>query len=95
MDEARILIRRLERIDALKREAAPTEELLGEVRQLLAEGEAWLAAERTGSGRRNGNDPLDSAMEPAARAAAALESCRTTLARRNGAAPKTADATSL
>ena len=95
MDEARILIRRLERIDVLKREAAPTEELLGEVRQLLAEGEAWLAAERTGSGRRNGNDPLDSAIEPAARAAAALECCRTTLARRNGVAPKTADATSL
>jgi hypothetical protein len=46
MDEARKVIERLERIDALQRAAAPAEALLAEVRALLREGEAWLAAER-------------------------------------------------
>ena len=45
MDEARRLIERLDRIEALKEAGAPAEELLGEVRALLRDGEAWLASE--------------------------------------------------
>jgi hypothetical protein len=45
MDEARQVIERLERIEALKREGAPAADLLVEVRQLLVDGERWLAAE--------------------------------------------------
>jgi hypothetical protein len=46
MDEARRVLERLERIDALRREGAPAATLLTEVRSLLAEGERWLAAEK-------------------------------------------------
>ncbi len=46
MDEARQVLERLERIDALRREGAHTSDLLAEVRSLLAEGERWIAAER-------------------------------------------------
>lgn len=52
MDEARQILERLERIDALRREGAPAAELLAEVRNLLAEGERWIAAERPGSVER-------------------------------------------
>jgi len=61
MDEARQVLERLERIDALRREGVPTPELLAEVRSLLAEGERWIAAERP--------DSLE-------RARAALADCR-------------------
>jgi hypothetical protein len=40
---------RLERIEALEREGAGPKHLLAEVRELLREGEAWLAAEREGT----------------------------------------------
>jgi hypothetical protein len=60
MDEARKVIERLERIEALRREEAPAAALLAEVRGLLHEGEAWLAAEGGAS----------------AGAEAALERCR-------------------
>ena len=46
MDEARRILDRLERIDALRRDGAPAPDLLAEVRNLLAEGERWLAAEK-------------------------------------------------
>jgi len=46
MDEARRILERLERIDALRRDGAPAKDLLAEVRNLLAEGERWLAAEK-------------------------------------------------
>lgn len=46
MDEARQVLERLERIDALRREGAPAADLLAEVRSLLAEGERWLAMEK-------------------------------------------------
>ena len=49
MDEARQVLERLERIDALRREGAPAADLLAEVRSLLAEGERWIAAERPDS----------------------------------------------
>ena len=52
MDEARQVLERLERIDALRREGAPVADLLAEVRSLLAEGERWIAAERPGSVER-------------------------------------------
>ena len=61
MDEARQVLERLERIDALRREGAPTPDLLAEVRSLLAEGERWIAAER---------------LEGSGRARAALADCR-------------------
>jgi hypothetical protein len=44
MDEARAVLRRLERIDALEREGAPARSLLAEVRA-LEEAAAWVAAE--------------------------------------------------
>ena len=75
MDEARQVLERLERIDALRREGAPTADLLAEVRGLLAEGERWIAAER-----------LDSVE----RARAALAECRAGLvAESEGVGPGT------
>jgi hypothetical protein len=48
VDQARAVLTRLERIDALKQAAAPAEVLLDEVRELLSEAEAWVAADRPG-----------------------------------------------
>ena len=45
MDEARAVMERLERIDALEREGADARVVLAEVRELLREGEAWIEAE--------------------------------------------------
>ena len=70
MDEARRVIERLDRIEALKTADAPADELLAEVRALLCDGEAWLAAER-GSNQR---------------ARAALDRCGERLGRRGEAA---------
>jgi hypothetical protein len=64
MDEARAVMRRLGRIEALEREGAPTRSLLAEVHALLEEAEAWIASERGG---------VDDAE-------AALELCRDALA---------------
>jgi hypothetical protein len=60
MDEARAVMHRLERIEALEREGAGPKQLLAEVRELLREGEAWLEVEGDGTER----------------AAEALERCR-------------------
>jgi len=49
VDEARAVIHRLERIEALEREGAGPKQLLAEVRELLREGEAWLETERGGA----------------------------------------------
>ena len=46
MEEARRVIERLERIDALDRATTPAAALLAEVRALLHEAEAWTRAER-------------------------------------------------
>jgi hypothetical protein len=82
VDEARKVISRLERIEALQSSLAPAEQLLGEVRQLLSEGEAWLAAERDGARRvgRNGRgDGAGQATEgPAGAHACSLESIEAT-----------------
>jgi hypothetical protein len=48
MDEARAVLRRLGRIEALEREGAPPRSLLAEVHALLEEAEAWVATERSG-----------------------------------------------
>jgi hypothetical protein len=45
VDEARRVLARLERIDALERDQAPPGELLAEMRALLGEAEAWARAE--------------------------------------------------
>lgn len=90
MDEARQVIRRLERIEALQSARAPAEELLGEVRQLLREGEAWLAAEQDGAGKQGGARSVEAEAGATAGAAAALEGCRATLGRRGEAMPEKA-----
>ena len=64
MDEALAVLRRLRRIEALERGRAPAGPLLVEVRELLAEAEAWVRAEPAGTER----------------AEEALERCRDALA---------------
>jgi hypothetical protein len=49
VDEARAVIERLARIEALERSGAEPRTLLAEVRALLREGEAWLETEREGT----------------------------------------------
>jgi hypothetical protein len=49
MDEARRVLDRLERIEALRGQGAAPRELLTELRALVREGEQWAAAERTGT----------------------------------------------
>jgi hypothetical protein len=46
MDEARAVLVRLERIEALDRACAAPEILLGELRELVTEVEAWARCER-------------------------------------------------
>jgi hypothetical protein len=75
VDEARRVIDRLDRIEALQSARAPAEALLDEVRQLLREGEAWLAAEHDGARRGVGGRALD--LHEAA--AVALGGCRASL----------------
>jgi hypothetical protein len=57
MDEARAVLARLERIEALEARGAPAGRLLDEVRGLLAEAEAWVRTEREGT------DLAESALE--------------------------------
>lgn len=45
MDEARAVLHRLDRIEALDRDDAPAGELLDEMRGLLRDAERWLRAE--------------------------------------------------
>jgi hypothetical protein len=49
MDEARAVLERLGRIDALEREGAPAGELLEELRALVGEAEAWARREGRGA----------------------------------------------
>jgi hypothetical protein len=48
MDEARAVLARLERIEALETSGAPAAALLPEVRALLVEAEVWVRRERAG-----------------------------------------------
>jgi hypothetical protein len=68
MDEARRVLERLERIDRLRDRGGARPVMLGEVRKLLEEGEAWIAAEPGGTER----------------ARQALEACRTSVAEAGG-----------
>jgi hypothetical protein len=63
MDEARAVLARLERVEALGRDAAPASVLLTELRLLVGEAEAWVRADRPGAG----------AEDAVARCAVALE----------------------
>jgi hypothetical protein len=45
MDEARLVLTRLNRIDELERKDAPADELLAELRALVRDAETWLRAE--------------------------------------------------
>jgi hypothetical protein len=45
MDEARSVLERLKRIQTLERRGSPAEELLAELRELVAEAEAWVRVE--------------------------------------------------
>jgi hypothetical protein len=57
MDEERRVMERLERIERLRAEGGSRRAVLGEVRRLLAEGEALLATEREpGSTREETRD---------------------------------------
>jgi hypothetical protein len=54
MDEARKVLRRLRRIEALEREHAPVRSLLAEVHALLEEAEEWVATEEGEAGEAEG-----------------------------------------
>ena len=109
MDEARTVIRRLERIETLQGEQAPVAVLLTEVRQLLREGEAWLAAERNGGPERRARDTAGRAGVETegdgeatageggatAGAAAALAGCRRRLGDRREVTAQTVENASL
>ena len=92
MDEARKVIQRLDRIEALQSSQAPAEELLGEVRQLLSEGEAWLAAERDETGGVAGNGRRGEAGRATDEAAAAIANCRETITATREVMPETSGA---
>jgi hypothetical protein len=49
VEQARKVIQRLRRIEALEREGAPARSVLAEVQELLREAEEWLAAEPGGA----------------------------------------------
>jgi hypothetical protein len=83
VDEARRVIRRLERIETLQGAEAPAADLLAEVRQLLREGEAWLAVERANGGSGNG----EAGGGHTAAAEAALRGCRASIGEREEVVP--------
>jgi hypothetical protein len=70
MEDARRVLARLERIEALDRESARPGDLLAELRALLVEAEAWTRAERT---------VPDEAVDAVERCRALLEDSRRTL----------------
>lgn len=92
MDEARRVIQRLERIETLQSARAPAADLLAEVKQLLREGEAWLAAEHDGA-RAAGDGGV--AREATSEAESALRGCRTALVGREGVVPERAESAVL
>jgi hypothetical protein len=67
MDEARAVLVRLERIEALERSGSSAGDLLDEVKALLVEAEAWVRAEPGGTER------AAAAVERSANAFAAKE----------------------
>ena len=74
MDEARQVAERLRRIEELRDAEAGAGQLIGELRALLSEGEAWLAAERAGVARTGSDVGEDVALlRRAGRSLASLE----------------------
>ncbi len=63
MDEARTVLARLERVEALGREAAPASALLAELRLLVTEAEAWVRADRPGVDAEDAVARCSSALE--------------------------------
>jgi hypothetical protein len=51
MDEARAVLTRLRRIEALDREGAPPPLVLAELRELVREAQAWVRSESRGTER--------------------------------------------
>jgi hypothetical protein len=70
VEEARRVLARLERIEALDRQQAPPGMLLTELRALLTEAEAWVRTERTAP---------DAALEAVERCRLMLEGTSRTL----------------
>jgi len=62
VDESRAVLRRLARIEALDRGGADSRELVGQLRALLAEAEAWSRREGGEAGARAVDD-LRSALQ--------------------------------
>jgi len=91
VDEARRVIRRLERIETLQGAHAPAADLLSEVRHLLREGEAWLAAEHEHGGSGDG----EAGTGHTAAAEAALRGCRATIGEGEEVAPGVAVGSNL
>jgi hypothetical protein len=74
MEEARQIAERLRRIEKLRDAEAGAGQLIDELRALLSEGEAWLAAERAGVARTGSDDEEDGALlRRAGRALASLD----------------------
>jgi hypothetical protein len=68
MDEAKRMLERLERIELLRAAGGGRQELLAELRALVAEGEAWASAEGAGTrAARAALAELDEALERAVR----------------------------
>lgn len=65
MDEARQVLERLARIDALDRGDAPATDLLDELRALVRDAERWLRAEREPRGAVEALGRCRSALEAA------------------------------
>lgn len=71
MEEARRVLERLGRIDELRASGAPPGSIVPELRALVREGEAWIAAE--GRGTADARRALASLDETLHRSAEALE----------------------
>jgi hypothetical protein len=70
VEQARAVLERLERIEALKRDEAPAGVLLDEVRALLTEAEAWAEADRAGGRAANALGACREALAAGEQAAA-------------------------
>jgi hypothetical protein len=72
MDEARTVLARLARIEALEREHAPAGALLDELRELVVEAEAWARAERPGTRAEAAIGRCQRLLDPAPREVAMM-----------------------
>ena len=68
MDEARAVLTRLERIEQLDRSGALPAQLLGELRVLVSEAEAWVRAEPAPGGAVDAVERLRAALDTPQRA---------------------------